>query len=111
MVGDEHPGMEAAFAMDLAVMGGNAVSMGEKHYESRGRAGWVTGTMFMAGVACMATRFILASDHWPGKLNHDVTQLPEKVVGRLGGMPLLPLSDGRRRYTGGGYGNTMRDEP
>ena len=109
-VGDEHPGMEAAFAKDLEVMGGNAVSMGEKRYESRGRTRWMTRTMCMAGVACMATRFILASDHWPDKLNHDVTQLPERVVGRLGDVLLLPLSDGRRRYREG-YVNTMRDEP
>ncbi len=86
------------------------MSMGEKHYKSRGRARWMTRTMCMAGAVCMATRFILASDHWPDKLNHDVAQLPEKVAGRLGGMSLLPLSDGRRRYREG-YVNTMRDEP
>ena len=70
----------------------------------------MTRTMCMAGVACMATRFILASDHWPDKLDHDIAQLPEKVVGRLGGMSLLPLSDGRRGRKDG-YGNTMKDEP
>ena len=58
----------------------------------------------------MATRFILASDHWPDKLNHDATPLLEKVVERLGGPPLLLLSDKLRGYKDG-YNNTMRAEP
>ena len=101
---DEYPRMVAAFAKDLEMIGGNAVSVDEKHYKPGGKPRW------MARAICMATRFILASDHWPDKLNHDATPLLEKVVERLGRRPLLLLSDklgGYRR----GYGNTMRTGP
>ena len=64
---DEYPRMVAAFAKDLEMAGGNAVSVDEKHYKSMGKPRW------MARAMCMATRFILASDHWPDKLNHDAT--------------------------------------
>ena len=96
--------MVVIFAKDLDIQGGNAVSVDEKHYKSRGKDRWVARAM------CMATRFILASDHWPDKLNHDATPLLEKVVERLGGPPLLLLSDKLRGYKDG-HNNTMRAGP
>ena len=102
---DEYPRMVAAFARDLEMTGGNAVSVDEKHYKSRGKPRW------MARAICMATRFILASDHWPDKLNHDATPLLKKVVERLGRRgPLLLLSDKLGGYRVG-YDSTMRTEP
>ena len=101
---DEYPRRVAAFAKDLEMTEGNAVSVDEKHYKSRGKPRW------MARAICMATRFILASDHWPDKLNHDATPLLEKVVERLGRRPLLLLSDKLGGYKKG-YGNTMRTGP
>ena len=59
---------------------------------------------------CMTTRVILASDHWPDKLNRDAAPLLEKAVGRLGGPPPVPLSDKLRGYMDG-YDDMMRDEP
>ena len=64
----------------------------------------------MARAMCMATRFILASDHWPDKLNHDATRFLEKVVERLGRLPLLLLSDKLRGYKTG-YKNAMGTGP
>ena len=51
-----------------------------------------------------------ATDHWPDKLNHDATPLMVKIVERLGGPPLLLLSDKLRGYKTG-YKNTMKSEP
>ena len=51
-----------------------------------------------------------ASDHWLDKLNQDAAPLLEKVVERLGGPPLLLLSDKLCGYKDG-YNNTMRVEP
>ena len=45
-------------------MGGNAVSVDEKHYKSRGKFRWMVRAM------CMTARSILASYHWSDKLNH-----------------------------------------
>ena len=101
---DEYPRMVAAFARDLEMTGGNAVSVDEKHYKPGGKPRW------MARAMCMATRFILASDHWPDKLNHDATPLLKKVVERLGRRPLLLLSDKLGGYRKG-YDSTMRTEP
>ena len=58
----------------------------------------------------MATRYILATDHWPDKLNHDATPLMVKIVERLGGPPLLLLSDKLRGYKTG-YKNTKSEPP
>ena len=96
--------MVEAFSKNLEVRGGNAVSVDEKHYKSKGRARW------MARAMCMATRLIPASDHRPDKLNCDAARFLERVVGRLGGSPLLLFSDrlrGRRK----GYKNIMRNNP
>ena len=101
---DEYPRIVAAFAKNLEIKECNAVSVDEKHYKSRGKARWLARAM------CMATRFIVASDHWPDKLNHDATPLLEKVVERLGGPPLLLLSDKLRGYKKG-YNNTMGAKP
>ena len=107
---DEYPRMVAAFAKDLEMTGGNAVSVDEKHYKSRGKPRWMARAMCMTRAMCMATRFILASDHWPDKLNHDAAPLLKKVVKRLGGPPLLLLSDKLGGYRVG-YDSTMRTEP
>ena len=101
---DHYPRLVKAFSKNLEIKGCNAVSVDEKHYRSKGRARW------MARAMCMATRFILASDHWPDKLNHDATRFLEKVVERLGGLPLLLLSDKLRGYREG-YKNAMGTEP
>ena len=76
----------------------------ETHYKSRGKPRWRARAM------CMASRFILASDHRPDKLSHDATPLPEKVGIAAGGPPLLLLSDKLGGYRKG-YNNTMRAEP
>ena len=96
--------MAAAFARDLEMTGSDGVSVDEKHYKPGGKPRW------MARAICMATVFIPPGDHWPDKLNHDATPLPEKVVERLGGPPLLPLSDRLGGYRKG-YDSTMRTEP
>ena len=101
---DEYPGMVAAFAKDLEMAGGNGMGADETHYKSRGEPRW------MAGAMCMATRFILASDHRSDRLSHDATPLLKKAVERLGGPPLLLLSDKLGGYRKG-YGNTMRTGP
>lgn len=101
---DEYPRMVAAFAKNLEIKECNAVSVDEKHYKSKGKARWLARAM------CMATRFIVASDHWLDKLNQDAAPLLEKVVERLGGPPLLLLSDKLCGYKDG-YNNTMRVEP
>ena len=101
---DHYSRLVEAFSKNLEIGGCNAVSVDEKHYRSKGRARQVARTM------CMATRFILAGDRWPDKLNCDATPFLEKIVGRLGGSPLLLLSD-RLRGCKTGYKNAMRTEP
>ena len=101
---DDYSRLVAVFSKDLEIKGGDAVSVDEKHYKSKGKARW------MARGMCMATRYILATDHWPDKLNHDATPLMVKIVERLGGPPLLLLSDKLRGYKTG-YKNTMKSEP
>ena len=101
---EEYPGLVAAFAKDLEIKGGEAVSVDEKYYRSKGKPRW------MARAVCVSTRFILASDHWPDKLNHDATLLMEKIVDRLGGPPILLVSDKLPGYRKG-YNNTMKTTP
>ena len=62
---DEYPRMVAAFAKDLEISGGDAISVDEKHYKSKGKARW------LARMICMSSRFIISSEHWPDNLNHD----------------------------------------
>ena len=103
-VGGPLPRLVEAFSKNLEVRGGNAVSVDEKHYKSKGKA------RQMARAMCMATRLIPASDHLPDKLNCDAARFLEKVVGRPGGSPLLLFSD-RLRGCRKGYKNIMRNEP
>ena len=63
----------------------------------------------MARAISVSTRFIMVSDHWPDKLNHDGTLLFEMLVEWLGKVPLL-LSDGLKGYKIG-YRNTMKTGP
>ena len=80
------------------------VSVDEKYYKSKGNDRWI------ARAISVSTRFILASDHWPDKLNHDDTLLLKKLVERLGKVPLLLLSDALKGYKIG-YRNTMKTGP
>ena len=97
---DHYSRLVEAFSKNPEIKGGNAISVDEKHYKSKDKARW------MARAICMATHFILVSDHWPDKLNYDATHFMEKIVEQLGGFPILLLSDKLRGYKKG-YKNTM----
>ena len=101
---DHYPRLVEALSKNLEIEGGNAVSVDEKHYKSKDGARW------MARAMCMATRLILAGDHRPDKLNYDATCFLEKVVERLGALPLPLLSDRLRGYREG-HKSAMRTEP
>ena len=101
---DDYPKLVATFAKDLEVKGCDVVSVDEKYYKSKGNDRWI------ARAISVSTRFILASDHWPDKLNHDDTLLLKKLVERLGKVSLLLLSDGLKGYKIG-YRNTMKTGP
>ena len=75
--------------------GGDAVSVDEKHYKSRGKSRW------MARAVRVKTRFIMASEHWPDKLNHDAATLILKILERPGRPPIMLIGDGLKGYKTG----------
>ena len=77
----DYPRLVEVFSKYLEIKGGDVVSADEKHNKPKGKARWMTRWLYMA------TRYILASDHWPDKLNHNATPLMVKIVERLGGLP------------------------
>ena len=92
---DKYPKLVSAFSKRLEMRGGDAVSVDEKHYKSRGKSRW------MARAVRVKTRFIMASEHWPDKLNHDATTLILKILERPGRPPIMLISDGLKGYKTG----------
>ena len=72
----------------LEMWGGDTASVNEKHYEPRGGLQWATGAVHVK------TRFIMAGECWPDKLNHDAIAPTLKILERLGLPPIMLISDG-----------------
>ena len=92
---DKYPKLVSAFSKCLEMRGGAAVSVDEKHYKPRGKSRWA------AGAVRVKTRFIIASEHWPDKMNRDGAALILKILERPGAPPVMLISDGLKgRKTG-----------
>ena len=84
---DRYPKMVEAFTRRLKLQAGDAATVDEKHFKSRGKGRWFFYTR------CLKTRFILSSRTAADKLNYKAGRLFSDMLERLGRRPRFMLSD------------------
>lgn len=100
----DYSSMIYAYAEGLAIGGGEAVSVDEKFYKSRGERRWVYTAI------CLKSRFVAAVHHFGDRPGHDATGFFQDVERRIGRPPVLLISDKLNGYKIG-YRRVFKSDP